>query len=863
MNPFGWGMKQQAHSNNLDDDSHGPSFSPQANFSPDRPHCAYCLCDCEDCLVRCPATGKYFCNGKGKAQHSHIVHHLIKSRNKIIQLPESNQYSKIPLCCYFCQTQNIFQLSFVQSLVEKKFFIVCRDCLSAKKNFYKFDSENTHSIIHDKSILPWLVRQPTDEEAEMAFKLSLKDIDLLEDSWEKDPNYTLMDLPLIKEKSKIPFTSLTYNSPKSYADVFNPLIMEESNYEKKMKESFSLPNISVDWSRAGPREWIARFVSNIDEANRNMTVAEIINISFLEFSENGKIISNQLGTIEAKFRDIPEPPATADPAYTVKLVFDDTSYKRQKAALAKFKNNSNRMNQTIKNIFLGNIPNVLHKDNIKAGGFNIPGLYQLNKSQIEATQAALELPFTLIQGPPGTGKTTVIAALVYKFLQLKKGPVLVCGPSNASTEHATQYCSLTGVNVIRVVSKKQEDLPSKVEELTLTNIIFHLDDPDSRRLNQLNEKSKNEPLTTTESNEFQTLKDKLEIDVISKADVICCTCDTAGSRKLADVRFPVVIVDEATQSVETKALISIMHDCQQVVLVGDLCQLGPNVMSRKAQQAGYGISIFQRLNALGLKPFKLITQYRMHPSLAEFPSNYFYDGILENGVSAQQRTPKHRVFPFPKIEYPMIFYNSSGREESSDSGTSFINRQEAYMASQIISKLCKAGVEPRKIGVITPYAGQKCYIEQFLSSAGDLPMDYYKSIQVASVDSFQGGERDYIILSCVRSNTQGHIGFLSDKRRINVSLTRAKMGLMILGSAETLTSNSMWYELLLHYQDKELIVEGTNVDKLQPSAVILQPPVVKSQKQPKRKGTRGKNMVDDPMEDDNDFEQNNDYYSQN
>jgi regulator of nonsense transcripts 1 len=314
------------------------------------------------------------------------------------------------------------------------------------------------------------------------------------------------------------------------------------------------------------------------------------------------------------------------------------------------------------------------------------------------------------------------------------------------------------------------------------------------------------------------------------------------------MHFHNVVIDESTQTIEPKILIPILHNSKQIVLVGDHCQLGPVVMSSKAKQAGLAVSLFQRLVQLGMKPYRLQTQYRMHPALSQFPSNYFYEGTLLNGVSARERTPGGRaVFPFPQPAVPMFFFNSPGEEEPSDSGTSFINRYEAFLVSQIITKLCRAEVNPRQIGVITPYAGQRFYLKQFLAAAGELPLEFYPHIEIASVDSFQGGERDYIILSCVRANRHSAIGFLKDPRRLNVAITRARMGLVVIGSAPVLAANKLWYAFIKHFQSRELLVEG-DLNHLKPSPMVLPPPARPLSGEPKRgipATTTGQGMVPD------------------
>lgn len=827
----------------------------QSSFSFETPHCEYCLCNIEECLVKCPVTNKYFCNGRGKAHHSHIVHHLVKSHNKEIQLLDSNQYCKIPIMCYQCSTRNIFQLCFVQSQRQKTFYIFCRDCLNNPQLApFQFDMNNLYPIISDNSILSWLVRPPTEAEEKTCTFVPTKDMDLLEEEWEKNPNVTIMDLPAIKARNRLPETKLSYNRSDEYASIFSSLVKEECEYERKIKESISIPSVKVDWEQVGPITWIGRFKTQATEALRNLNLTDELNLSCpaANFDFKGKVVSiGYDGSVDLKFINIPEPPVLPDLLYTVKLVFDNTPYKRQQFALKDFSSpNNNLTSPLITKIILGQIPPNIEKENIRnIGKFRIPGLKELNQSQISAIQKALENPFTLIQGPPGTGKTTTIAALVYKFLELKKGPVLVCGPSNISVEHATRSTALTGVNVVRVISRKLDDIATSVDNITASKMVFKLDTQESKELNELQIKRSNSPLSAKESSRYEILRDTLENKIINKADCICCTCDTAGSKKFNNLVFPVVIIDESTQAVEPKILIPILHHSKQVVLVGDHCQLGPNVMCRKVEQAGYSVSIVQRLLQLGMKPVRLVTQYRMHPALSQFPSNYFYDGILENGVSVRDRTPQQAKFPFPQPGVPMFFYNSTNPEEPSDSGTSFINRQEAFLVSLIISKLCKASVRPRQIGVITPYAGQTCYIGQFLAAAGDLPQEYYRQIEVASVDSFQGGEKDYIIFSCVRCNTRGAIGFLKDARRLNVAMTRARMGLMIIGSAETLAVDKMFFDLIRFFQDKSLLVEG-DINHLKPSAIILQAPQSKQERGPKGmpKSNKGKGMVYDPME---------------
>lgn len=211
----------------------------------------------------------------------------------------------------------------------------------------------------------------------------------------------------------------------------------------------------------------------------------------------------------------------------------------------------------------------------------------------------------------------------------------------------------------------------------------------------------------------------------------------------------------------------------------------------------------------------------MHPSLSEFPSNMFYDGSLQNGITNEDRQVLNSTFPWPIRDIPMMFWAVYGREEISLSGTSYLNRVEAMNVERIVTRLFKDGVKPSQIGIITPYEGQRNYILQYMQmNSNSSNKEMYSDIEVVSVDAFQGREKDYIILSCVRANSQQMIGFLRDPRRLNVALTRAKYGLMILGNPKALNRDRLWNHLLTFYRSKGCLVEG-QIDNLQLSSVQL------------------------------------------
>jgi len=239
------------------------------------------------------------------------------------------------------------------------------------------------------------------------------------------------------------------------------------------------------------------------------------------------------------------------------------------------------------------------------------------------------------------------------------------------------------------------------------------------------------------------------------------------------------------------------------------------ILSKAAARAGFKQSLFERIIAMGIRPIRLEVQYRMHPALAEFPSQTFYEGSLQNGVTVADRRVDHFDFPWPRRDMPMFFYHSGGNEEISGSGTSYLNRAEAMNVERIVTHFIKSGLLGSQIGVITPYEGQRAHIQSVLQRHTTLHTNMYKDVEIASVDAFQGRGKDFIILSCVRSNSQAGLGFLQDPRRLNVAITRAKYGLVICGNAYVIGKApsrggvpSVWTGLISHLYKHNLIVEG-------------------------------------------------------
>ena len=663
--------------------------------------------------------------------------------------------------------------------------------------------DDLHPIVTDNSIIDFLVRSPTREEEEkfLTFKISPTEIDLLEDEWKINPNATVIDLPAIKTRNCLQNVLMKYEDEDQYWLVFSHLVNMEWDQVQNSKEKILFNEINIKWEKVNDITWIAHIKNSKEKRIKELNVSQKVELISDEVKCNqiGKIIkidhSDSNEFIDIEFNKMLIPPISSNSKYSIKKFFNYSFYERQIIALNKFADSKNDLiSPLIKDIILGHLQTKkIKNENISDfGSFNIPGLNTFNLDQKEIIKKSLESPFSLIQGPPGTGKTEIIAALVYKFIELKKGPVLVCAPTKNSVEHVTSQILKTGVNVVHFSHHKYENETSDISNITTSKMIFNLNTSESKELLKLKEKRN---LNSIELNRFENLIESIENSIISKADCICCTCESAGNKKFNNSSFPIVIIDQSTQIVEPTTLIPILHRCQQVILIGDSFQTTPPAICSKAEKAGYYSSLFDRLIQIGLKPFQLTIQYRMHPSLVEFPSKFFYDGIIQNGFQTKNISfPKNLLF-FPNQNFHMLFHNSTDEEKFDD--------KEAFITSLYISKLCKSNIQPKNIGVITPYSSQADYIKAFLSESSDLPIQFYKEIEIGT----SLNEKDYVIVSLVRSNKTGDIGCLNDARMLNVFMTRARIGLIIIGSAQTLCTNKIYYDLICFFGEKELIVE--------------------------------------------------------
>lgn len=752
-----------------------------------------------------------------------------------VTLHPDSELGDTTLECYNCGNKNVFVLGFISAKADTVVVILCRHpCASAPVGKeMNWDTSQWDPLVVDRSFIPWLVPVPSDNEIARARHITPAQMTKLEELWKDMPDATIDDLNNPTTEQDIPQVALRYDDGFQYQRCFGPLVMIEAEYDRKQKESQAQENVTVTWDLGlSKRHLVSFFINDFNNSSVRIMIGDEMAIRYEGNEGNpwkgsGFVTKIPDGTSEEVTLELKrgdEPPTELTTNYAVDFLWSGVTYERIQHGLKEFAADETSVSGYIYHKLLGHeIDNVSFKADPPAN-LSIPGVGELNTSQLAAVTSVLRSPLSLIQGPPGTGKTVVSTTIVYHINRMTKESVLVCAPSNVAADQLADRLNKTGLNVVRLAAKSREFvLSDSIKEISLGSLVKSAQgvSPELLKLQQL--KDELGELSDRDGRKYFKLLRQAESNILKQADVVVCTCSAAGDARIKQIRFRTVLIDESTQATEPECLIPVVHGCKQLVLVGDHQQLGPVIGCKAAANAGLSKSLFERLVNLGHTPIRLTVQYRMHPCLSEFPSNMFYDGSLQNGVTRQERERRELDFPWPVPENPMMFWSILGKEEISSSGTSYLNRAEATNCERLVTRFFKAGVQPSQIGIITPYEGQRAYLTQYMITTGSMNKDLYRAVEVESVDAFQGREKDYIIVSCVRSNEHQGIGFLSDPRRLNVALTRAKYGLVLLGNPRVLSKNFLWLHLLTHFREKGSLVEGL-LNRLQPSSIQLHKP---------------------------------------
>lgn len=443
--------------------------------------------------------------------------------------------------------------------------------------------------------------------------------------------------------------------------------------------------------------------------------------------------------------------------------------------------------------------------------------YQFNAELNDSQQAAIRFALSasdvaIIHGPPGTGKTTTVVELICQAVANGQ-KVLACAPSNTAVDNLLEKLVDARQKTVRLghparVSVRLQDytLDAQVARHELTGLIREMQREADVLFRQAGKFTRAKPAHGAKREMRQEAK-RLKADIrmleqqaidsiVDNADVVCATT-TLDESLLGDRRFDLVVIDEACQSTEPGCWIPVLR-ADRLVLAGDHCQLPPTVLSKQAAKEGLEVSLLERLVGLygDRVTRRLNVQYRMHDQIMNFSSEQFYDGTLHShdSVSGHVLTDLDYVDEQLVTLEPVTFIDSAGAEwdeEIEPDGLSKRNIQEAELVLRKITELQDAGLRGRDIAVIAPYAAQVRWLRQ---NSPD------ERVEIDTVDGFQGREKEAVIISLVRSNAEGEIGFLADARRMNVALTRARRKLIVIGDSATVGGNEFFAAMLEYFE---------------------------------------------------------------
>ena len=483
----------------------------------------------------------------------------------------------------------------------------------------------------------------------------------------------------------------------------------------------------------------------------------------------------------------------------VQLYFDETTYRLMFEALDRVTNAKGNRLAYLRDLFYS------HQ---QAAHFSFAPLRfpWLNTTQEKAVNEVLRAKDVMVvHGPPGTGKTTTLVEAINETLH-HESQVMVCAQSNMAVDWIAEQLTDRGINVLRIGN------PTRVNDKMLSftyerRFEAHPDYPQlwsiRKAIRELRQQRRRGDNFHQKKDRLQARATELELRIqaqlFGEARVIACTLAGSANRILDGQKYATLFIDEAAQALEAACWIAI-RKATRVVFAGDHCQLPPTVKSIAAMKGGLAKTLMERIVENKPEVVTLLrVQYRMHEDIMRFSSDYFYGGMVETAPQV-----KHRSI----LEYdnPMMWVDTAGldcKEEFVGETFGRINKAEANLTLETLTlylkKIGKERILEERIdvGVISPYRAQVQHLRRLIAKSGDLK-PFRHLISVNTVDGFQGQERDIIIISLVRANEEGQIGFLKDLRRMNVAITRARMKLIILGDSGTLTRHPFYKRLYNH-----------------------------------------------------------------
>ena len=520
----------------------------------------------------------------------------------------------------------------------------------------------------------------------------------------------------------------------------------------------------------------------------------------------GVVSGRRMDSIEIAVNEFPE-----GSTFRLDMCPDEVTRKRQVAAMKLVEHATGRLGQ-LRDLFLyRREPRFRTDSNKTLAGKAIQQQVSehLNESQRAAVEFAMSASdVAIIHGPPGTGKTTTVVEVIRQAVA-RGERVLACAPSNTGVDNLLERLVNTGEPAVRLghparvlESVRRQTLDALVEQHDAWSVISDMLKEAEQLERKANRFTRGKPAPGQKYQQRQEAKElkrharmlekQAVADVLSDARVVCAT-SSFDFGIIDDQTFDLLVIDEACQSVEPGCWVP-MRFANRVVLAGDHCQLPPTILSKAAAKEGYAVSMMQRLveHYDDTVTRQLLVQYRMNHTIMQFSSDQFYNGSLV----ADDSVANHVLSDLPRLSKEttddacVTFYDTAGAgwdEEIEEGSLSKRNVNEAKLVLDQVQQLCNSGLAPQDIAVIAPYAAQVRWLRQNTE---------YNKLEVDTVDGFQGREKEAVVMCTVRSNSIGEVGFLSDARRMNVALTRARRKLIVIGDSATLGADPFFAELL-------------------------------------------------------------------
>ncbi|KAG2687031.1 hypothetical protein I3760_09G034700 [Carya illinoinensis] len=514
-------------------------------------------------------------------------------------------------------------------------------------------------------------------------------------------------------------------------------------------------------------------------------------------------------SITVAFDDIPEDGLSSP--LRLEKVANEVTYRRMKDALVQLSKGVQKGPAAdLIPVLFGESPPTVTKKDVKFTPFNS----NLDNSQKDAISKALSSKnIFLLHGPPGTGKTTTVVEIILQ--EVKRGSkILACAASNIAVDNIVERLVPHRVNLVRLGHPARllpQVLESALDAQVLRGDNSALASDIRKEMKVLNGKllkTKDKNTRRDIQKELRTLskeerkRQQLAVtDVIKRADVVLATLTGASSHKLDNTSFDLVIIDEAAQALEIACWIALLKG-SRCILAGDHLQLPPTIQSVEAERKGLGRTLFERLaDMYGNEVVSMLTvQYRMHELIMNWSSKELYG----SKIKAHPSVAAHMLFDLEDVkrttstEPTILLIDIAGcdMDEKKDEEDSTLNEGEAEVAIAHAKRLVQSGVQASDIGIITPYAAQVVLLKILKSNEEKL-----KHVEISTVDGFQGREKEAIIISMVRSNSKKEVGFLSDRRRMNVAVTRARRQCCLVCDTETVSSDGFLKRLIEYFEE--------------------------------------------------------------